>query len=216
VHVPCNGRKGFLEYDLEWLAILKKTHYITCAEKRRVNCPRDLARVTNDDIDYVRTRLAERRQDDADPGNDFVIPNNFSRTVPPDTIGTMGPLPMMGNPQTDEFLNLLGLEHIITVPFSNMTPGVPMPGSILLEQDDNEIDMEEDVENASMSGSIPLEQDNNEIDLEEDEENALVEGQAAERSGIVLDYEGDDSTDFTPQVPASDTIQASKKARTNS
>lgn len=225
VHVPCNGRKDCLEYDLEWLAILKKTHYITCAEKKRVNCPRDLARVTDDDLDYVRKRLAKRRQEDADPENLFVIPKNFFRTVQPGTVGTMGPLPMMGNPQTDELLDLLGLKHIITVPFSNMTPGVLRSGSIPLGQDNNEIVLEEEEENASMSGSIPLEQDDNEIDLEED---AVVEDQAAKRSfvskgavcthdnEIALDYGCDDSTDLTPQATASDTVQAPKKARTNS
>jgi lariat debranching enzyme len=217
LHVPCNGRKDVLEYDPEWLAILKKTHPITSAEKRRVNCPRDLEPVTYDEIDFVRTRLVERRQDDAEPGNDFAIPHNFTVTASPQTTPfSMAPLPMMGNPQTDELLNLLGLEHVITVPFNNTPPSVQLPGSIPLEQDDNEIDLEDDAENASMSGSVPLKQDDNAIDLEEDEENIGVEDECTNDNGIILDYEGDKSTDFTPQASTSDPIQASKKPRTNS
>jgi lariat debranching enzyme len=217
IHVPCNGRKDVLEYDPEWLAILKKTHHITIAEKRRVYCPRDPERVTNDEIDFVRSRLVERRHDDAEPGNDFAIPHNFSMTVPPQTTSNiMAPLPMMGNPQTDELLNMLGLEHVITVPFKNTPPSVLLSSVIPSEQHDNEIHLEDNAENVPLSGSAPLKEDDNEIDLEEDEENVVVEEECTDDYGIVLDYEGDKSTNFTPQASSGDTIQVSKKARTNS
>jgi lariat debranching enzyme len=140
LHVPCHGRRDILEYDPEWLAVLQKTHRISSAEKRRVRCPRDLVPVSKEEIEAIKTTLTERSQDKETP---LAIPRNFVQTVPPEEANSStGPLPMMGNPQTDNILNILGLEHVITIPYSNLSANrghTSMPS----HEDANEIDLDE-------------------------------------------------------------------------
>ena len=164
LHLPCHGRKDVLEYDPEWLAILKKTHYLTCPERRRVHCPQEPIQVTREEVQSMQTTLAERGQDSDMP---LAIPQNFAKTVPPQSPqSSMAPFPMMGNPQTDDLLNLLGLEHVITVPYNARLSNalLPVPGP----------------------ASMPLQEDENEIDLDEDDDG--------QEGGIILDYEGVEST----------------------
>jgi hypothetical protein len=74
----------------------------------------------------------------------------------------------MGNPQTDELLRLLGLDHCrsgLTVPYE-MEPG----GKVVV--DGNEIDLDEEDPNAIIidrDGEEAVE-DSNEIDLDGEEE----------------------------------------------
>ena len=89
---------------------------------------------------------------------------------------------MVGNPQTDELLDLLGLEHVLTVPYTRSDlvqarPPTPPPHPIMqLTPDDNEIDLDDDEDGEEEKQAnvqevvVEPEIDDNEIDLDEDDE----------------------------------------------
>jgi lariat debranching enzyme len=179
VHVPVDERKPSpkLEYDLEWLAVLRKTHSLTSTERRRVNIPSQLEAATEQEMNWVRERL----------GNSLEIPDNFYRTVPahagpthPVPMVLPPPFPAMGNPQTDRLLDLLQLEHVLTIPF-RQGEGLPAARVAPTEPvvDENELDID-DEDDANMK-------DENEVDIDDAEDG---EGTYA---GFVLDYGGNDS-----------------------
>lgn len=105
-----------LEYDLEWLAILRKTHHWSNTSPHRVSVPDELVTIDDQDLHWIRERLPSMQ-----------IPENFVPTVPAIADGVSmesipktlpPPLRQMGNPQTDAFLQLLELPHIITIPYT--------------------------------------------------------------------------------------------------
>jgi len=124
-----------LHYDLEWLAILQKTHHWTNKSRSRNRDP-DIAdvHITQEDIDTIRQKLKLRLQTDIrtnqhptppkdaiDTSDETRIPNDFTMTAHPHgTVGSdtpMGGGNMIGNPQTDRTFSLLGLDHTITTPY---------------------------------------------------------------------------------------------------
>jgi lariat debranching enzyme len=147
VHVPVEQRQTEidLEYDLEWLSLLRKTHTLSIAEKKQVQLPSDLMHVSPEDINETK-RLLQCSNN----GNFLKVPNSFTKTVPPhDDAVFRGqnlphPFPLMGNPQTDEFLSLLALEHIVTVPFGggNKPSSVDAGGNNSCTYDENEIEID--------------------------------------------------------------------------
>jgi hypothetical protein len=129
-----------LEYDPEWLAIVRKTNHLTFVGKRRVQVPSETTRLSNDDIDWVVQRITEQH-------GDLTIPESFCQTVPIYSHsmfrGREVPFPLMGNPQTDILLSILGLKHSITVPFdSSQTPWSTTQSTQVIE-DENEIDIDD-------------------------------------------------------------------------
>ena len=169
-----------LQYDLEWLAILQKTHHWTKTSSTRFPDPNiNEIEITKGDIDAIRSKLAERC-DQTDP---TVIPNNFAMTLQPHgTIGSdqhVNQGAMVGNPQTDDLLNRLGMEHIITIPYIFNKPSsdaVAPPQS-----DENEIDLDDmepsddttfgaksihQTEPSPSAAVHVVEEDENEIDLD--------------------------------------------------
>ena len=148
-----------LQYDPEWLAVLRKTHTMMEPNRRQQTIPRDPVHVTTKDIEWVMQHMES-----------LDIPDNFVATLPPippplpaAAAGVREPqnydrlpppLPQMGNPQTDELLQKLELEHIITIPYDpnclndyyqrqqqHLVP-IPLPVS---NQDENEIDIDDDI-----------------------------------------------------------------------
>jgi len=189
-----------IEYDAEWLAILRKTHNLTQLTRSFVNVPADITPATEEEIEEVRTRLTERHRQRSSDNTDatgrsaLAIPDNFCITVPPHGSPSSDFAPnrgaMVGNPQTDELLDLLGLEHIVTVPYkrgsSNLQvrppPAPPPPPIVQSTPDENEIDLEEE-EDEDEEGEMEKQDaggcdhkyqepkiDDNEIDVEEDGE----------------------------------------------
>lgn len=140
-----------LKYDLEWLAILQKTHHWTKCSRARFPEPNiDEIVVTNDDIESVRAALSQGVSGkNEDP---TVIPSNFSITLQPHgSVGSDFPLnqgKMIGNPQTDKLLNMLGMDHVITVPYiyqvgsttGNQQESTTQDKNVT---DDNEIDLDD-------------------------------------------------------------------------
>jgi lariat debranching enzyme len=168
-----------LEYDLEWLAILRKTHHLSSARydrrKERVQVP--TTRLQSDDLE---SEMATIRREFAD--DDFTIPTNFQTTVPqirtlPDVRFLPPPMPRMGNPQTDQFLNRLHLSHLpnLTIPYSE---NLFMASTTVVEQDENEILIEEDVPADAAIQAV----DENEIVLDMEEADDRVESQQPSES----------------------------------
>lgn len=179
----CNDAK--LEYDLEWLAIIRKTHHLAASSHpQRVQLPQVIQsnggiscphHVTAAEIAWVKERV----------GDDMTIPENFTRTLsqkydeqsphvqPP-------PLLRMGNPQTDRFLDLLELEHLpnLTIPFQESSASAEIESSAFDAGDDNEIDLDDDIDptiDAAAISSTIFNDDVNEIDVDDNVSSAVVQ-----------------------------------------
>lgn len=162
IHIPgatgssVDGSEAKLEYDAEWLTILQKTHGWTSSN--------GVAPVTVSDIEIEATRQQF---------GSLIIPENFTSTVPllPVSAATdripyslPPPFPQMGNPQTDDFLRRLGLEHCssgITIPCLD-------PGTIANLQGDPDAINIEDESGAAHAVPGVGEGDDNEIDLDDE------------------------------------------------
>jgi hypothetical protein len=164
LHVPIDipKEKVRLEYDLEWLAILRKTHKLTSKERRRVEVPSEIVEVSDSDIAWVRDRL---KGEAVEPT--LTIPDSFSATVPsyshPMFRQSVRPLPVMGNPQTDKLFKILELDHVLTVPYSQDQSSSIVPAHLQglevdLNPDENEIDIDEESD---------AEEDENVIDIDD-------------------------------------------------
>jgi lariat debranching enzyme len=192
---PSGKEAARLEYDPEWLAIVRKTNHLTFVGKRRVQVPSETTRLSNDDIDWVVRRITEQH-------GDLTIPENFCQTVPIYShsmfSGRYTPFPLMGNPQTDNLLSILGLTHSITVPFDSSQALWSTTQSTQVIEDENEIDIDDFSDGTS--GNIKEQpdaakphntngaEDENEIDLSSIEDayqdHVIDEGNAKGVDGI--------------------------------
>jgi lariat debranching enzyme len=146
-----------LQYDPEWLAILQHTHELSRSNRKgRVRVPDTLYRVTDAEL----TDIAERFH------HDLTIPTtDLAPTVPVETQARCRPLPRMGHPQTDAFLQRLGLNHLpnLTIPYvplsfleKRSTAGAAnnrIDGSTVI--DDNEIALEERNDSNEEEEAVP-------------------------------------------------------------
>jgi len=152
-----------LHYDIEWLAVLRKTHNWTIKSHARVSEP-DCSSVHISDQDRyeIINRLRMHRQTDSAESQLLSrlteIPSNFSITVLPHG-SPCSEYPvnngrMIGNPQTDDFLNLLGLCHIVTTPFMGSVKEIitdfvgnetKIDDNATIHYDANEIDLDSDL-----------------------------------------------------------------------
>ena len=116
IPIPTRPDKPKLQYDVKWLSILRKTHGLSSRSKKRVDLPSDFATVDEEDMEWVHQKFSS-----------LEIPENFVQTVPPVAKGSSivilphplpPPLSQMGNPQTDDLLRILELDHIVTIPYS--------------------------------------------------------------------------------------------------
>jgi Lariat debranching enzyme, C-terminal domain. len=140
-----------LHYDLEWLAVLQKTHHWTKSLRARFPEPNlDEVVITENDIDAIRVKLVQSGSGNND--DPTIIPSNFAMTLQPH--GSFGSDQhvnqgqMIGNPQTDKLLNLLSMDHKITVPYIYQVGliGKNMKSSLITNEDvtdDNEIDLDD-------------------------------------------------------------------------
>jgi lariat debranching enzyme len=154
-----------LHYDEEWLAVLQKTHDWTRTSKSNFPDPDvDSIDITESDIQSIQERLAEISSE-KDP---TIIPSNFVMTVQP--FGTIGSTDringgrMIGNPQTDYLLNMLNLNHIVTVPYIYKVDD----DKINPNGDENEINL--DMDDDSVDGDVKiasLQTDEYEISLDD-------------------------------------------------
>ncbi len=210
LHMECGSSKNdaCLEYDLEWLAILRKTHNLNSDERRNVKVPETLADILSDDIQWIEDRLKAMNSDGEGNDLDFClrIPRNFQPTVPfysdpcfqSPTVAQL--LPKMGNPQTDFILELLELDHCVTVPFD--TTLTPSKLSAILRCYDKT--------------RIPVGPDENEINIENDEtsdmETETKEIPVIDENEIQIDDEDEDESNTTPSESVNCTEVTKEKA----
>ena len=188
-------KEHHLEYDPEWLAILKNTHHWHQIERRQVEIPEPPDEGAPDyrDVAWVTQRFKEHATANAEKeslSSIFEIPRTFVPTVPFHTDECyrnnrrLRPLPTMGNPQTDRLLEILQLDHSLTIPYDpELTPKVisamlqgktmtPKPMGVSVD-DENEIDIDsEDNDSEDATGIEAVKkievQDDNEIDIDID------------------------------------------------
>lgn len=185
------ANKPWIEYDLQWLSVLSRTHEWTQLTRSPVNLTNEIASVTNEQIKQLEESLkATRNGGCAD--NPLSIPLNFSMTVrpfdPSSPRQSYNAPPQFGNPQTDEFLSMLGLSHRITVPYNNasahdernlkkllrtsLRPSQVNINKQRAADDDNEIDLDDDdtdANEAKMDSENLV--DPCEIEIESEEDN---------------------------------------------
>jgi lariat debranching enzyme len=167
------GKDPELKYDVDWLVILYKTAHLTVGAKRKVQIPATPIEITQQDRNEVMRKfnLVEENEPKSTPSGNLRIPLNFRITAPPHQEGLSAvyqrsPTYMIGNPQTDQFLKMLGMQHIITVPYCDSKDQVEK-----VDNNPKEVDsMREDI---SMGYEKP-EPDNDEITLPDDEESEEI------------------------------------------
>lgn len=122
------GRDPVLSYDLDWLVILCKTAHLTIGAKRKVQVPATHINISQQDRNEVlrKFNLAQGNQPMSIASCNLRIPLNFRITAPPHQEGSSAayqrnPTHMIGNPQTDQFLYMLGMQHINTVPYCGLS-----------------------------------------------------------------------------------------------
>ena len=188
----------WLEYDMQWLSVLSRTHEWTQRTRSPVNLTNANVIVTMEQIRHLEKSLKVTSKD----GN-VAIPRNFSMTVRPfDSTSSRHSYQapsQIGNPQTDEFLSMLGLSHRITVPYnsesthdeSNVKQSFPTslrPSQVSTNKqrsvnDDNEIDLDDDDEADEPKAVSENLVDPCEIEIESEEED-----------------DGDDVVCFVPKI----------------
>jgi len=198
-----------LEYDLEWLTILQKTHDLTSSKNQKVILPRHAHAITTQDMTKVYQQFQKHLQIQHPEGNNpFKIPCNFVMTVPPpppndneegngkkenDANGGK----MVGNPQTDELLDILGLHHIVTVPYQRdvlakkdeVEDGKMIVGNEIMQLDgDNDDDDDGNNENYDCN-EIDLDGDDHDEDIIEEEDGGNENGKNNETCEIEDDNE---------------------------
>ncbi|CAB1120964.1 unnamed protein product [Ectocarpus sp. CCAP 1310/34] len=157
------GDEVLLEYDVEWLSIVQKSHYLLSNSRGHVDMPFETPRVQVEQMASIREALAARGL----PGGPLVIPENFAMTAPPPSQmecqgqkSSKPPQSLLPNPQTDEFLAMLGLDHVVTVPcpgFQSRFRGGGGGGGSLHGEGSGGVDAE---------GSAAVQDDKYEIDLD--------------------------------------------------
>jgi len=129
--------KAKLEYDLEWLAIIRASHAVFSFSRSFVELPSTTREKIKQQIphekEWIKTRISEL-------GRTLEIPQNFQRSVEP--FNPTCPIfnetgnPCHNNPQLQDFLDFLQLENIFRIPETQ--PSVTInttinPDEIILE-----------------------------------------------------------------------------------
>ncbi|KAL7512790.1 hypothetical protein ACHAXN_010774 [Cyclotella atomus] len=205
-----DAKKSWLEYDPTWLAIHRRTEDWSQRTHNKVHIPQDefdQAPITSDELQDINSRLSSAASSRGGKKN-TTIPLNFVQNVrpyDPTSRQQYGPArPMVGNPQTDEFLEMMGMEHKLTVPFCNTDNAgnarcreplvMPVPEQRPVG-DDNVIDLDDDADEeinhkrAPLAMPAPKQVTNevNEIDLGAENEAEDVAVNNADPGEIDLD-----------------------------
>lgn len=169
------------QYDLEWLTVLRKTHHLTMNSKNRVQLPLHAMPASVEDKDETLNLMKSYYSvDDENDQKILDVPSSFVMTAPayPDGLLQHGDGQMIGNPQTDAFLSMLGLKHIITLPYCKMKDQTL--------NDDNEIDLSDTLESDDGDKNCNK-NDLNEIDLEESSEEEASQANLTKKVSSPID-----------------------------
>ena len=191
-----SNQHSWLEYDEQWLAIHRRTEDWSQRTHNKLNLPQDefqQAPLSSDELQDIINRFTVTASNEGNSQGALpflAIPLNFVQTVRPHNPRGMQqygpPCSMVGNPQTDQFLEMLGMEHKLTIPFQNdvNTRSIPAPPQMRMPTDENEIVLDNDedagegINNTRTKRAMlkmPAPQhinDVNEIDLDANEVNA--------------------------------------------
>ena len=207
VEVPDEARNGAtLEFDPEWLAVLRKTHHLNSRQQGNVPLPEHVVEVSTEDIEWVEERLKEKnsRSGDESASSHRVISTDFLATVPfySDAMfqsrNMCPPFLAMGNPQTDFLLDVLELNHTITHPYDQLLTPQKISESICGY-------------NETQNFPSVADEDENEIVLDVDDENGVVDENEIEIEDS--DKEDDDTTHADPPKPCTAEEAVTKKPR---
>ena len=181
VETPDEPRSGAaLEFDPEWLAVLRKTHHLNSTQQRNVPLPDHLVEVSKEDIEWVEERLKDKnsRHGAESASRCTVISTEFLPTVPFYTDpmfqsrNMCPPFRAMGNPQTDFLLDVLELNHTVTIPYDSLLTPEKISQSIRVGEaqncpnvaDENEILLEVDEIDMVDENEIEIEDNDEEVD----------------------------------------------------
>ena len=131
-----DGGVGAIEYDPEWLAILRKTHHLLDTGRHRVHLPTssggegDPLCATEEEVEQTRALMKAASEDGTlrIPGLQAVT------TAGQGGGGGGGGGGRQGNAQTDRLLGILGLPHIWTLPLQPPPPPPPPPPPAPMEK----------------------------------------------------------------------------------
>ena len=147
-----------LEFDPEWLAILRRTHNLLSVHSGEVIMPEELLPPSAEDIQDIKDFFAQQPEGLAIP--------SFPANSP---VYAQTGIKYNGNAQTDDFLTMLGLSHIWTQPISSdlsvdevHKEGKKLFSSSTVAVDPNEID----VNDSETCVSSIVHKDDNEIDID--------------------------------------------------
>ena len=106
-----------LSYDLEWLAVLRRTHGLTKFTRGNVSVPDSIQPVSDQELAEVEQLIRQSNHGDLTIQNIEPTGNSdLGNKKPRVDAGLFCEPVRMGNPQTDMLLGALGLNHICTVP----------------------------------------------------------------------------------------------------
>lgn len=197
------GSSEGLEYDPEWLAILKATNSLQRTTPHPWNPPENNG--LHERWDF-RASEAAMMQVVEDLNGELSIPDNFSRTVPPYDPSNPQPhgTPSCNtNPQTTELCAMLGLTDIYAQAGQGGDELGRVQGSIGGEEEDNEDghsvgSVDEPSEYPSDTSGMSSSFNPDEITIEdewEEEEGEKVEEEVEARSNSKAAVEGDEHSD---------------------
>lgn len=153
-----------LSFDLEWLAVLRRTHDLTKVTRNTVSVPDSVQPVSDQELADVEHLIRQSNN-----GN-LVIQNieplstqNDHGDKRPRVDGLFCEPVRMGNAQTDWLLNTLDLSHICTVPHTILSPvsatsQVDTSSSTVAQLNNN---------NTNSESKVAAESDPNEISLDD-------------------------------------------------
>ena len=190
----------WLEYDLHWLSVLSQTHEWTQRTRSPVDLANENISITKDHVQNLEKSLSVKNKGGSD-NFPMTIPLNFSMTVrpfdPSFTRQSFNAPSQFGNPQTDEFLSMMGLSHRITIPYDR---GSSQDGSRYTQTLPTSLRPSQVIINNRRAVG-----DNNEIELEEDDEDVdkfnAVSQNLVDTCEIAIDSGEDDGEDCVSSVP---------------
>jgi hypothetical protein len=107
-----------IRFDSEWLAILRATHHLWNATNfDQTMVPGHVAKV-QESRKWLKAKAAALAQVG---GGDLYLPHPFERAE-------RTSLQLEGNAQMDHFLDVIGCDHVVTIPLGGASPSAPSSG----------------------------------------------------------------------------------------
>jgi lariat debranching enzyme len=158
-----------LSFDLEWLAVLRRTHGLTKLTRSNVSVPDSVEPVSDQELAEVEQLIRQSNNGDLTISNiePTGVDSEFGSKKPRVDGGVFCEPVRMGNSQTDALLGALGLNHICTVPHTPLSSSVSVQpveaNSSAQSNNDSNDSKTSEIALVAVSGNDP-----NEISLDDD------------------------------------------------